>query len=131
MVVVLGGWIKQLASNSQSFDQKMIHLKHCVEINSDLNLILNYKACKLSEHFFVLAIFLAKSCCETRSYGCAVSVVEGFGCGHAIMSLPIARMFGGPNDDDPEAGVCHLTRQRWHIRIRCVLCSEDCLGSTQ
>ena len=59
-----GGWIKRLASNSQSFDQRMIRLE-CrvkIKIKFHLSLILNNIACKLSERFskFVLAIFPAK-----------------------------------------------------------------------
>jgi hypothetical protein len=58
-----GGWIKGLARNSQSFNQRMIHLKRRVQIMFHLNLILNYEACKLLKHFLksVLAIFPAKS----------------------------------------------------------------------
>jgi hypothetical protein len=71
--------------NSESFDRRAIRLQRCIEINFDLRLISNYKACKLSERFlkFVLAIFPAKSCYEFLSYRSAVIVVEGLGCGRA------------------------------------------------
>jgi hypothetical protein len=54
--------------------------------------------------------FPVKSYFQFLSYRFAVSVVEGFGCGPEIMSLPIAWMFGELNDNDLKEGTCYLTR---------------------